>query len=113
LVAFGEINFALSSDSTIFNSSHLLGIFRRFSFPAWKKKNKKKHLNFNFIHPNKNPPTAYPKNPPTVKCLFRKSTKLQLIYAVAGGFPDQALRSWWAYGTSTLQSVEFPNKHSE
>jgi len=28
-----------------------------------------------------------------------------------GGFLDQALCSWWVFGSSTLQLVDFSNQH--
>jgi len=41
-----------------------------------------------------------------------KIHRLQSIHKIVGRFSDQALCSWSVTGTSTLQLVIFPNKHS-
>ena len=77
------------------------------------------------------PRGAFPKNPLTAKCLFKKSNSKVLvsithhtrkafsknpptesILTMVGGFSDQALYSWGIIGTSTSQLVHFPSKHS-
>jgi len=77
------------------------------------------------IPPHKNPPTAkcFPKKYTNCKMLVptshqlrnafsEKIRQLQSILTTVRGFPEQALCSWLVIGTSTLQLVDSPNKHS-
>jgi len=54
---------------------------------------------------------AFPENPPTCEIL-KKKNELLSIHTIVSGFSDRALCSWTVIGASTLQLVDFPNKHS-